>query len=77
MMLLETAALLVMGLAAGLIAAIATTRLLTKFLYGLSANDPATIVAAALVIAAAAFGAGYIPARRAANLDPMSALRAD
>jgi predicted permease len=77
MMLLETAALLVMGLAAGLIAAMATTRLLTKFLYGLSANDPATIVAAALVIAAAAFGAGYIPARRAANLDPMSALRAD
>ena len=77
MVLQDTAALLVIGLAAGLIAALATTRLLARFLYGLSANDPGTIAAAVSVIAAAAFAAGYIPARRAAKLDPMSALRAD
>jgi ABC-type lipoprotein release transport system permease subunit len=46
-----------------------------SFLYGLSATDPWTYVALAVVLAIIALGAAWIPARRAAQMDPMVALR--
>ncbi len=65
------------GLAAGLIASAALTRLLSKFLYGVTATDPATFLAVSGVLVAVAFLAGYFPARRAAGVDPRMALRAE
>jgi ABC-type antimicrobial peptide transport system permease subunit len=56
-------------------AALAATRLVTGFLYGLSASDPFTIVLAVAVLGGVAALAGYLPARRASRLDPMTALR--
>jgi ABC-type antimicrobial peptide transport system permease subunit len=75
MVLGETAILIVAGLALGLAAALSATRFLTGFLYRLEPNDPTTMAAACLIRAAAAAVAGFLPARRAANLDPMAALR--
>jgi len=63
------------GVAAGLIAAAATTRLAASLLFGLSAHDPATVAAATLAMVAVALAAGFLPARRAAETDPMVALR--
>ena len=77
MVLGEVAILLVAGLALGLAAALSSTRLLAHFLYRLQPNDPATLVTACVVLAIAAVVAGLLPARRAANLDPMTALRED
>jgi ABC-type lipoprotein release transport system permease subunit len=48
---------------------------LTSFLYGVSAADPLTLITAALLLAAAALAASYLPARRAANVEPVVALR--
>jgi predicted permease len=75
MVLGEVAILLVAGLALGLAAAVFSTRLLAGFLYRLEPNDPTTLVTACVVLAVAAAVAGLLPARRAANLDPMTALR--
>jgi len=63
------------GVAAGLIVAAAVTRLLASFLYGVSPLDAATFAAIPLVLALAALLATYLPARRAAKVDPMIALR--
>ena len=75
MVLGEVAILLVAGLALGLAVAVFSTRLLAGFLYRLEPNDPATLVTACVVLAVSAVVAGLLPARRAANLDPMTALR--
>jgi len=64
-----------MGLALGLAGALALTRLLSSLLFGVSARDPITLVAAALGLSAVAAAACYVPARRAATLDPLVALR--
>ena len=53
----------------------AAGRLVISLLYGVRPNDPAQLAAAALILAAAAALAGYLPARRAARLDPMITLR--
>ncbi len=58
-----------------MVAALAATRLLTGQLFGLRADDPATIGAATLAMIAVALAAGFLPARRAADTDPMVALR--
>jgi putative ABC transport system permease protein len=63
------------GVAVGLIVAAAVTRLLASFLYGVSPLDAATFAAIPLVLALAALLATYLPARRAAKVDPMIALR--
>ncbi len=75
MVLGEVAILLVAGLALGLAVAVFSTRLLASFLYRLEPNDPTTLVTACVVLAVSAVVAGLLPARRAAKLDPMTALR--
>ncbi len=66
---------LIFGLAAGIGAALLSTRLVSSFLYGVTARDPGVMVVSAVLLAAVAAAAGYLPARRASRLDPMSALR--
>jgi predicted permease len=75
MVLGEVAILLVAGLALGLAVAVFSTRLLASFLYRVEPNDPTTLVTACVVLAVSAVVAGLLPALRAANLDPMTALR--
>jgi putative ABC transport system permease protein len=68
--------LLAIGLAAGLVAAAALTPLLRTLLYGVQPLDPATFIAVALLMTAAALLAAYLPARRAAHVNPIELLRA-
>jgi putative ABC transport system permease protein len=63
------------GTAVGLAAAVAVTRLLAGLLYEVSATDLATFLAIPLALCAVAFIASWLPARRAARVDPMTALR--
>jgi putative ABC transport system permease protein len=67
--------LLIPGIAIGLGAAFVLTRFLSSMLFGIGANDLTSFIGAALVLASSAFLACYIPARRAAKVDPMVALR--
>ena len=64
-----------MGLGAGLVGAWWLTRLLASLLFGVSANDPVTFGAVAILLTAVAILASSIPALRAARLDPLPALR--
>ena len=61
----------------GTAAAVASTRLLSGLLFGVSALDPLTFVAMPVLLLATAFLARVVPAQRAANLDPKAALRED
>ncbi len=63
------------GGALGVAGALALTRFLEKLLYGVRPNDPATLICASLLLIAVAAAASYTPARRAARVDPMTALR--
>jgi ABC-type antimicrobial peptide transport system permease subunit len=71
----ETLTLVLAGTAIGLGAALAGFRLIGSMLFGLTPTDPLTITFAVLLMIAAAALAGYLPARRAARVDPMIALR--
>ena len=67
--------LAIVGAVIGIAAALAVTRYLQSFLYGVKPNDPLTMIAVAFLLIAVALLASYIPARRAMNTDPMVALR--
>ncbi len=75
MILGESSWLAILGIAAGLIAAIALTRFVGSMLYGLKPSDPITLIAATLILLAVAIAAAYGPARRASRINPMQALR--
>ena len=63
------------GLSMGLLGALLTTHLLHSFLFGIGSTDPATFVLSILFLSVAAVLASYLPARRAAKIDPIVALR--
>jgi putative ABC transport system permease protein len=65
------------GVAIGLGAAVGLTRLMKALLFGISPLDPLTYAAVPVVLVAATVLASYLPARRAAAVDPMEALRAE
>jgi putative ABC transport system permease protein len=63
------------GLVLGFLGALALTRVLTTLLFGVSARDPITIAGVGGILAVVAILASYVPARRAARVDPMICLR--
>jgi predicted permease len=77
MVLRDGAKMALAGVAIGLGAALALTRLVTSMLFGISPHDPVTVAGVVSLLAFVAFAACYIPARRATRVDPMVALRND
>jgi putative ABC transport system permease protein len=70
-------ALAVAGAVIGVVAAAALTRLMSSLLYGVTATDPLTFGAVALLLLLVAAGAAWLPARRATAVDPLVALRSE
>jgi predicted permease len=77
MILRETLLLVFTGLAIGIPAAVFAARLLANQLFGLHSSDPITFIAACIAMTAVTLMASYLPARRAASVDPMKALRSE
>jgi len=75
MVLRGAARLVAFGVAIGLVAALALTRLMSRLLYGISTHDPLTFSSVAALLALVALAACSIPAWRASRVDPMVALR--
>jgi ABC-type antimicrobial peptide transport system permease subunit len=73
----QSAWLTIIGLGLGLASALAVTRYLEGLLFGLTPLDPVTFFAVAALFAAIATLASYVPARRAASVDPLIALRCE
>jgi putative ABC transport system permease protein len=69
--------LMLAGLGLGILGALAVSRVLTALLYGVTPDDPATLAGVAVVLGIVAVTACYVPAHRAARVDPMVALRAE
>jgi putative ABC transport system permease protein len=77
LVLLQGFTLTVIGLAVGIVISLGATRVLASLLHEISATDPATFFGVSVLLAAVAFVACYIPARRATKVDPMVALRCE
>ena len=77
MVLREVLVLATAGLSAGLTVALTTSRFVGSFLYGLKPNDPMALGLAAVILLSAVLIAGYVPARKASRIDPVTALRVD
>jgi putative ABC transport system permease protein len=75
MMVFQVSAWIVLGAIAGIFCSLATARWLGALLFGIKPNDPVTLAAAGVGLLTVALTAAYIPARRAAKVDPMVALR--
>ena len=73
----DVSRVLVVGLVIGAAGALASGKLVSAFLFGLAPADPRVLVSAALLLSAVAVAAGFIPALRAARVDPVAALRED
>lgn len=67
--------MVVLGAAVGLGGALALGKVVASLLYGLKARDPETLAGSAALLILVALGASWIPARRAASVDPIKALR--
>jgi len=77
MVLREAGTLALVGLATGLLLALAATRVMASLLFGVGSTDPATFAAVAIALALVSLTAAYLPGRRATRVDPMVALRAE
>ena len=75
MIIREASLLVIIGVAAGLAIGVAMSRLIATMLYGLRSYDPFTFATAGLLLVVVALSASWIPARRAASIDPIKALR--
>ncbi len=73
----EGSVLVVLGLVLGLSAAAATTRLLRSFLFEIETSDPLSYIGGSLVLVGVGLAACWFPARRAARVDPITALRSE
>jgi ABC-type antimicrobial peptide transport system permease subunit len=65
------------GIVAGLAATVAATRMLSALLFGITARDPLTLAAAGTLLVLTALAASFLPARRAASVDPIVVLRVE
>src|SRR5205085_2229025 len=75
MVLGEVAGIVIAGVVVGVALSLGVTRLVTSFLYGMKPTDPGTLAASAVVLVLVGLAAAALPARRAATLDPVAALR--
>jgi ABC-type antimicrobial peptide transport system permease subunit len=75
LMLRDSAMIVGLGTIVGILAAALSTHLVRALLFGLAPNDPTTFIAAAVVLLATSLAAAFIPAYKAAETDPMIALR--
>ena len=77
MVLREVVLLAAVGLAISVPAALAASKLVESFLFGMKPNDPLALIGSVVTLVSAAILAGYLPARNASRIDPMIALRHD
>jgi ABC-type antimicrobial peptide transport system permease subunit len=75
MVLREASRLVAIGVMVGVCAALGMGRVIASMLYGLNSWDPVTLISSAALLIGVAIAASWIPARRAAGVDPMRALR--
>lgn len=73
----KTLRLALVGISVGVVASLATSRLIASLLFRTAPTDPLTFVAMVVLLGAVALLAGYLPARRASKIDPMIALRSN